>query len=211
MNFEQLGITGLWRPAKTASGGLLVMLHGRGDSAAGLVDLHEELAPPGVSSLFLNAPDSYYGGYSWYDLPPDQGPGIMRSRVLLDHVFDGLARQGYPPESCVLFGFSQGCLMTLEFGARYAHKLAGYVGVSGYCYDEKILSKEVPPEIMKANWLVTHGTADDVLPVEHTRAQMKALKAAGFNIDYREYAKGHTIDQRSELPYLKEWLAARFR
>ncbi len=217
MNLEKLGVTGLWREAKASAvragartGGLLVVLHGRGDSAEGLVDLHDVLAPPGVSSLFLNAPDLYYGGYSWYDLPPNQLPGIKRSRALLEQVFAGIARQGYAPENTVLFGFSQGCLMTLEFGARYPHRLAGYVGVSGYCYDEKQLIADAVPEIVKADWLITHGTTDDVLPVETSRGQMKALIAAGFTMDYREYAKGHTIDPRAELPYLREWIGRRF-
>ena len=52
-------------------------------------------------------------------------------------------------------------------------------------------------------------TADEVLPVEATRAQMKFLNEGGFKIDYREYRKSHTIDLRRELREIREWIQAR--
>src|SRR5262249_55855801 len=159
----------------------------------------ESLDLPQLNVLLFNAPDPYYFGYSWYDLPPNQGPGIQRSRALLEKAFAEIHRQGYPPEKCILMGFSQGCLMTLEFGARYPHRLAGYLGISGYCFDadKLLLEKHAAPS--SGSWLITHGTRDEVLDVERTRQQMKTLREAGMPIDYREYDKEHTLDPVREL------------
>ncbi len=185
---------------------LLVLMHGRGDSAEGWRFFQKELGIPSLSVLLLNAPDPYSTGFSWYDLPPNQLPGIQRSSKLLDSVLTDIHRQGYPPERCILAGFSQGCMMSLEFGGRYPKRLAGYLGISGYCYDTEALLRESTPEVRSGKWLITHGTEDDVLPIDRTRAQVAELKRGGFQIDYREYWKSHTIDPIRELSEIRAWL-----
>jgi len=188
----------------------MIVLHGRGDSPEGFASFPSELAIPELSYLMLQAPDPYYDGYSWYELPPNQLPGILRSRKLLAEVFEEIGREGFKPEQCFLLGFSQGCLMTLEFGSRFPHLLRGYIGISGYCYDVEALLKEAVPEnIHQGDWLITHGTMDDVLPIEKTREQMKELMARGFKMEYHEYKKSHTIDPKNELPMLREWIKAK--
>lgn len=188
---------------------LMIVLHGRGDSPAGFEWLPPTLNIPELSYLMLQAPDEYYGGYSWYDLDPNQLPGILRSRELLEQTFAQLIRAGYQHDRIFLFGFSQGCLMTLEFGSRYPHRLAGYIGMSGYCYDPEALIREASPIALQGKWLITHGTQDDVLPVERTREQMKFLQANGFPLTYQEYEKVHTIDDTKEMPDLRRWVLER--
>jgi len=201
-----------WHFSKLERQALMVVLHGRGDSPAGFAWLPEELNIPELSYLMLQAPDPYFDGFSWYDLPPNQLPGILRSRKLLAEVFEAIEKEGFKPEQCFLFGFSQGCLMTLEFGSRFPHRLKGYIGISGYCYDVETLLKEAIPEnIHEGNWLITHGTQDDVLPIEKTREQMKELMARGFKMEYLEYKKSHALDPRHELPKIREWVQARLK
>jgi len=53
---------------------LLIMLHGLGDSIAGYGWMPEALNLPWLNYLLVNAPDSYYGGYSWYDFAGDMAP-----------------------------------------------------------------------------------------------------------------------------------------
>lgn len=215
IDIGKTGLRSIWQPAlgnpslPLSEQFLLVVLHGRGDSAEGFEDLLPELGLPGLNALLLNAPDPYYTGYSWYELPPHQLPGIRRSRATLEKVFEEIGKQGFPAQRCFMLGFSQGCLMTLEFGSRYSRRLGGYVGISGYCYDESAIIQECVPANREGNWLVTHGTLDSVLPVERTRKQIEELKKAGFKVDYQEYPKDHTIDPGVELPYIREWLRAR--
>lgn len=215
MDLKLLPLQATFTPALTptapAARQLMVVLHGRGDSPAGWDFLPEALAIPTLDYLLLQAPESYYDGWSWYDHPPHQLPGVLRSRALLSETFEQVWRQGYAPERTLLFGFSQGCLMTLEFGSRYRYRLAGYVGISGYALDPEAIVREALPANREAPWLVTHGTRDDVLPVERTRAQMEQLQAAGFKLEYREYAKTHTIDELDEIAYLRKWVRERLR
>ena len=178
----------------TTNGKLVVVLHGRGDSSAGFHWMPNTLALPGVSWLLVNAPDDWYGGFSWYDMPPHHGAGVERSRALLDQLFDEVFAQGFAPENTVLFGFSQGCLMTLDWGGRTPLPLAGCIGVSGYCYQPAVLGNELSDAAKNRPWLVTHGFQDEVLPYDVTAEQVAELQAAGLPLDFRSYNKTHTID-----------------
>jgi phospholipase/carboxylesterase len=205
----ELPLDHVWLRAPQPARRLMVVLHGLGDSAEGFLWIQEALAIDSMDYLLLNAPAPYYMGFSWYDLPPHQAPGIARSRKVLNEVFTEIQNDGYLSERTFLFGFSQGCLMTLEFGSRYSRPLAGYIGVSGYSTDPEALLREMNPDVNNGNWLVTHGTDDEVLPVAITRAQMRLFNERGFRIDYREYMKAHTIDVRRELPDIRDWLRHR--
>ena len=183
----------LARP-KNPSGKLVVVLHGRGDSSAGFHWMPGTVAIPGATWLLVNAPDPWYGGFSWYGMPPHHGPGVERSRELLDKLFEEINANGFKDEDTVLFGFSQGCLLTLEWGGRTPRALAGCIGVSGYCYDTDALGQELSEAARSRPWLVTHGHQDEVLPFETTASQIRELQEAGLPVDFRSYAKTHTID-----------------
>src|ERR1700743_3886383 len=95
---------------------IFIMLHGLGDSAAGCRWLPPALDLPWMNYLLVNAPDEYYGGFSWYDYAGDQRTGGLRSRKLLFEFLDAQRAAGFPTDQTILSGFSQGCLMTLDVG-----------------------------------------------------------------------------------------------
>jgi phospholipase/carboxylesterase len=204
----KLPLSHVWLPAKTPSDQLMVVLHGLGDSARGFLWLQEALEIDSINYLLLNAPETYYSGYRWYDIE-DPLSGIVRSRNILTEVFADLAREEYPPEKTALLGFSQGCLMTLEFGARHSDRLAAYVGISGYSINPRNLLRDLNPKVNHGDWLITHGTEDEILPVETTRSQIQTLRDGGFMIDYREYPKTHTLDLEHELSDIRDWISRR--
>ena len=89
---------------------------------------------------------------------------MRRSRKLLFALLDELRAKGYPSEQTTFGGFSQGCLMSIEVGLRYPHRLAGIVGISGYICEPEKLVEELSPVAMQQRLLITHGTFDDVVP-----------------------------------------------
>src|SRR6266478_6253547 len=95
---------------------LLIMLHGLGDSMEGFRWLPQALSLPWLNYLLVNAPDEYYGGYSWYDFAGDIAPGVERSSRLLLQLLEDQRAKGFASEQTILGGFSQGCLMSLEVG-----------------------------------------------------------------------------------------------
>jgi phospholipase/carboxylesterase len=187
---------------------LMVALHGLGDSTAGYRWLPSAMRLPWMNYLLVNAPDAYYGGFSWYDFTGNDTKGIQRSRELLFEVLDTQRGNGFPTEKTVLFGFSQGCLMTVEVGFRYPHRFAGLVGISGYVHEPKKLLAELSPVAKSQRMLFTHGTQDPMIPFADVREQVKVLNAAGLRIQWREFIKGHTIAGEEEISVIREFVQA---
>ena len=187
---------------------LMVMLHGLGDSIEGYRWLPEAMGLPWLNYLLVNAPDEYYGGYSWYDFAHDPLPGITRSRELLFQLLDSSRAQGFPTEQTTLGGFSQGCLMSLEVGLRYPHQLAGILGISGYVSQPDKLLRELPPTAKQQRLLITHGTLDPIVPFARTREHVNLLKAAGLKVEWHEFVKAHTIAGEDELEVIRHFVRA---
>lgn len=203
-------VTGFIPAAEKDSRRLMVVLHGLGDSMEGYRWLPPALDLPWLNYLLINAPDGYYTGYSWYDFQGDPKPGVKRSRELLFNQLDDLRAKDFPTGQTILFGFSQGCLMTLETGLRYPHRLAGLIGISGYVHEPEQLLKELAPCAKEQRILVTHGTSDPLIPFQQVKKQMLQLKDAGLQLDWREFHKAHTIAGDEELDVIRNFVAASY-
>jgi len=185
----------------------MVILHGLGDSLDGWRWFPEVMHLPWLNYLLVNAPDEYYGGYSWFDLN-DMSPGVHSSRKLLLDLLDDLRAKGVRAEQITLGGFSQGCLMAVDVGLRYPHKLAGIVGISGWVYDTEKLLQELSSVARQQRLLMTHGTGDPMVPITKVRPQIPVLKAAGLSVEWREFNKVHTIAGEEEISVIREFVRA---
>ena len=193
--------------ASIEGGRLLIVLHGLGDSMDGYRFLPQVLGIPGLSYLLVNAPDPYYTGYSWYDIMGDQKPGVIRSRELLVRLLDDLIAQGWNAENIGLFGFSQGCVMSLDLALRYPRKFGCVVGVSGYVALMEEYPKELSAIAREQKILVTHGSLDTLVPSKAAKVQLDKLRSMGVSIEWKEYRKEHTIDPNEEIPLIQSFIA----
>ncbi|MCD6338608.1 MAG: serine esterase [Verrucomicrobia bacterium] len=189
---------------------LLVVLHGLGDSVEGYRWMPREMGLPWLNYLLVNAPDEYYGGYSWYDIYEDPDPGVQRSRRLLFELLDKLPERDFPHEQVMMFGFSQGCVLTIETAARYPRRLAGFVGVSGYVHGAEELIRELSPVAREQRILMTHGTRDPLIPIAPVRVQVERLRNAGMQIEWREFTKAHEIAGWEELELIRQFIGRCF-
>jgi phospholipase/carboxylesterase len=190
---------------------LLIALHGLGDSMAGYTWVPEVLGNPNLNVLLVNAPDAYYTGFAWYDFgnePAIAAPGIERSYRLLESLLNSTAEKGFPTDRTVLFGFSQGCLMSTETAVRYPHRLAGVIGISGYIHEVHRLVKLASPVAREQRFLITHGTEDPLIPLADAQKDFDTLKAAGFQIDFHAFPKAHTIIE-PEIPLIRAFVSER--
>ena len=185
----------------------MLVMHGLGDSMEGYRWLPDALGLPWLGYVLVNAPDDYHGGYSWYDFMDDPAPGIARSRREVFELLDAQRAEGVPAGQLFVFGFSQGCLMPLEVGMRYPHRLAGLVGVSGYVHEPERAVRELSPVATAQKFLVTLGSYDPLLPAERVKGQLNLLKKdGGLDLRWHELAKEHTIAGEAELAIIREFL-----
>lgn len=187
---------------------LIVVLHGLGDSLHGFSFLPQALKLPEFSYLMLNAPDDYYGGFSWYDFGgqgnPVSHPGITRSRELLLNLIGELKGQGMEATDIHLFGFSQGCLMAVDVGLRCPEMLGGICGVSGYVGFPEEYPQKFSPAARRQRILITHGVQDMTVPFGPAAEQFAELQKQGIPLEFKVYDKGHTM-LPEEIEDIREW------
>jgi phospholipase/carboxylesterase len=189
---------------------LMIMLHGLGDSIEGYRWWPEAMGLPWMNYLLVNAPDEYYGGYSWFDIN-DQAPGVLRSRKLLFGLLDDLRAKNFPAGQITLGGFSQGCLMSVETGLHYPHRLAGIVGISGWVFEIEKLLRDLTPVARSQRLFLSHGHFDPLLPFAEAKTQAQQLKAAGLDVTWREYPKEHTLHGVEEIDDIRAFVQAGYQ
>ena len=187
---------------------LMVMLHGLGDSIEGYRWLPEVMSLPWLNYVLVNAPDDYYGGFSWFDFTGDIVPGVKRSRTLLFELLDHLRTEGFPTDQTTFGGFSQGSLMAVEVGLRYPHLLAGVVGISGFICEPEKLVRELSPVATQQRLLITHGTLDPMISFARSREQVEFLQTVGLRVEWHEFVKPHTIAGEQEMSVIRQFVRA---
>lgn len=109
----------------------MVLVHGRGGTAAGMLDFAAGL---GLTDVALVAPQA--AGNTWYPqsfLAPLglNQPGLDSGLAAIARALAALVAGGLAPERVVLMGFSQGACLMLEFAARHARRYGGIAALSG--------------------------------------------------------------------------------
>jgi phospholipase/carboxylesterase len=178
----------------------VVFLHGYGANGADLLGLADPLAEHLPDTLFVapDAPESCAGapfGYQWFPIPWIDGSseeeaarGMQAAAADLNAFLDALlVDEDLLPEQMVLFGFSQGTMMSLHVAPRREDPLAGIVAFSG-----RLLQPEVLPDetVSRMPVLLVHGDADDVVPVQSLPQAAQALQDAGFTDVFAHIMKG---------------------
>ena len=205
--------------AEPGSRALMLVLHGLGDSLDGWRWLPGELGLPWMNYLLVNAPKVYFDGYSWFDLTIPRFPGeplsvsggdIDSARGQLHALLDAHRAEGWQSEQTTLLGFSQGCLMAIEAGLRYPHRLAAVVGISGWVHSPAALLAERGPQAAAVPVLVTHGTEDTVVPIEKSEPGVRQLQAGGLDVAWQVFEKAHTVAGRAEVGFIRRFLEAAY-
>jgi phospholipase/carboxylesterase len=91
------------------------------------------------------------------------------------------------PEQVVLFGFSQGTMMSLYAAPRREDPVAGIVAFSGRMLSPETLAEET---VSRMPVLLVHGDQDDMVPPQSLPQAAEALQEAGFKEVYAHVMKG---------------------
>jgi len=179
---------------------VVVFVHGYGANGADLLGLAEPLAEHLPDTLFV-APDApenipgYPGGYQWFPIPWIDGSseeeamnGLANASADLNAFLDALlVDEDLLPEQLVLFGFSQGSMISLHVAPRREDEIAGIVAFSGRLLHPEALADEV---VVRPPVLLVHGDRDDVVPPQSLPQAAEALEAAGFKEVYAHIMEG---------------------
>jgi phospholipase/carboxylesterase len=194
---------------------LLILLHGYGSNEQDLFSFAEEL-PENLLIVSARAPyEMGMGGYAWYAINFDDNNGkfsdLDQARTSIEKIAEFIdeIKQKYNTntDKTFLLGFSQGAILSYALSFLYPNKVNNVIALSGYINEELLPNKTTDLNI-KTSYYISHGTVDQVLPVDWARKAPKILD--GFNLEnmYSEYPVGHGVAPQNFYSF-KNWIEER--
>jgi phospholipase/carboxylesterase len=192
---------------------LLLLLHGYGSNEEDLFSFASEL-PDEYYVVSVRAPyELGYGSYAWYAINFDADenkfsdiPQAQKSRDLISDFIDELgANYAIDLAKVTLIGFSQGTILSYAIALSYPQKIQRVVAMSGYLNTEIATANFDKNELKHLKIFASHGTVDQVVPIDWARKAAPVLTKLGIEVVYKEYPIGHGVSPQNFYDF-KNWL-----
>ncbi len=200
----------------TKNAPLLIMMHGYGSDENDLFSFANELS----EELFIISVKAPYPmqpyGNAWYAINFDADKGkwndneqAKASRDLIAKFIDEVI-EAYPinKDNISLLGFSQGSILSYAVALNYPEKVKNIVALSGYV-NHDILPKDIKEkEYSNLDFYCSHGSVDQVIPVDWARQTQPFLNSLQIKNVYAEFPVGHGVAPQNFHEF-KDWLSKR--
>jgi len=194
---------------------LLLMLHGYGSDENDLFSFADELNDRFLV-VSVRAPRRLpWGGNAWYDInftgdqdrfgDPEQALASMQ--MVVELIED--LKQKFDTAKTILFGFSQGAILSYALSLHHPDLIDKALTLSGYIFSD-IMPKRLDLDQTKhLEFFVSHGLQDDVIPVDWARTAHNWLDEHQLQNEYHEYSMGHGINPAC-FQDMMNWIAKRY-
>ncbi|WP_298137488.1 alpha/beta fold hydrolase [Flavobacterium sp.] len=192
---------------------LLLLLHGYGSNEEDLFSFASEL-PEEYYVISARAPyDMMYGSYAWYAINfdadenkfSDIGQAKTSRDLIANFIDEVVSSYAIDANKVTLIGFSQGCILSYAVAVSYPEKVQRVVAMSGYFNEEIATENFKDNDISKLKIFASHGSVDQVVPVDWARNSIPKIKHLGVDIVYKEYPIGHGVSPQNFYDF-KNWL-----
>lgn len=192
---------------------VLIMLHGYGSDENDLFSFASEL-PEELYIISAKAPYQLQPyGNAWYAIHFDAPQGkwsdteqALESRETIAKFIDEVC-DTYPinRDNVTLLGFSQGTILGLATALTYPEKVKNVIALSGYLNHDLLPQDINTKDYTHLNIYVSHGSVDQVIPVDWARQTAPFLKQLNINYKYSEFSVGHGVAPQNFFEF-KTWL-----
>jgi len=194
-------------PSPESAKAAVILVHGRGASAADILSLREDLRLAGFAYL---APEA--AGYTWYPnsfLAPvaQNQPWLNSALSLLEQTVEYVMKAGISRERVALLGFSQGACLATEFVARNAARYGALIAFTGGLIGPPGTRFSYPGDLSGTPCFLGAGDPDPHVPWQRVEESASVLSALHGVVTLRRYpGLAHTIN-RDEIEQAKELLS----
>lgn len=192
---------------------LVVLLHGRGSDRHDLLQLAPHLAPGAVvvtpEAPHPGMPWGYGPGWAWYrflggSLPEPQSFEASQ-QALAEFLAAIPGKLPVRTGPLVLGGFSQGGTMSVGYALRNPGAVPMVLCMSGFLAEHPTV-RATPETVRGTRFFWGHGTMDPSIPFAQGEQGRAALRAAGADLEARDYPIGHGISP-DEAADIRDWIA----
>lgn len=179
----------------------LIMVHGRGARARGMVGLAEAIVDDALV-LAPQAEDRTWYPNSFMDPVETNQPWLDGALGKLDTCLAQTEEDGFAPDDVSVIGFSQGACLGTEWTARRDPGIQLVAGLSGGLIGDEIDETQYEDDFSETQLFLGCSDVDPHIPVERVDATAEVFMNRGATADQRIYeGMGHTIndDERQRL------------
>jgi phospholipase/carboxylesterase len=173
---------------------VMILLHGRGSSAADILSLTHYLS---IENSHLLAPEAT--GHSWYPnsfLAPTKSnePWLSSALELVHGLIDELLTEGKTSDQIYILGFSQGACLALESAATKARRYGGVIAFTGGLIGEVVDSGRYEGDFAGTPVFIGNSDRDPHVPLVRSRESQQVLSRMGAAVTLKVFpSMGHTI------------------
>jgi predicted esterase len=183
------------RPLAEATGAM-ILVHGRGATAASILQLSSELAHPELSYLAPQAAGNSWYPYSFLAPIAQNQPGLDSGLARLADLVAEVTAAGIPAERLILAGFSQGACLSAEFVARNPRRYGGLLIFSGGVIGPPGMARDDKGDLAGTPVFIGCSDVDAHIPLARVQETSTIMRALGGNVTERIYpGMPHTIIQ----------------
>ena len=173
----------------------MILIHGRGDSASGILGLVDELDAPDVCWLAPEAAFNTWYPYSFLSPLPQNQPGLDSGLNVIARLVQSVEDAGVDITRVGLMGFSQGACLAQEFAARHARRYAAIIGLSGGLIGPPGTPREYPGGFDGTPVFLGCSDIDPHIPLSRVNESADVFRRMGAKVDERIYPRmGHTVN-----------------
>ncbi len=189
----------------------MILLHGRGGTAEGILTLVPPLNRPDYAYLAPQAAANSWYPYSFLAPLAQNEPGLSSGLRVLSDLVEELAAASVPPGRIVLLGFSQGGCLAVEFAARNARKYAGVIGLSGGLIGPDETPRDYRGSLAETPVFLGCSDVDPHIPLQRVYETDRVLTALDGDVTVRIYpGMGHTVND-DEIEFVRGFLSGATR
>jgi predicted esterase len=194
----------------------MILIHGRGASAASILQLADEFAQEDIAYLAPQAAGNTWYPYSFL-APIDQNePGLSSGLQAIEDVRHQIESTGIPSDRTIVLGFSQGACLGLEYVARNPRRYGGVVAFSGGLIGTGKRVDAAPPDDKHFEYngsldgtpvFLGCSDIDSHIPIRRVQHSAEIMEGLEGTVTTRVYeGMGHTINE-DELAFVRSLLA----
>lgn len=172
----------------------IVLVHGRGGDAEGMLDLGLAVATDDVALIALRAMHNTWYPERFMAPIPNNEPWLTSALLAVEQGIAMATGAGIPLSRIMLIGFSQGACLSLEFVARNATRYGAVAGLSGGLIGPDGTPRDYAGSLSDTPVFMGCSDIDSHIPVERVRETATILQQLGGKVDARIYGgMGHVI------------------
>lgn len=182
----------------------MILIHGRGDSARGILGLAQVFRSENMAFVAPEARHNVWYPHSFMAPVELNEPWLSSALAAVGATLKQVVDAGIPLERVILLGFSQGACLASEFAARNPARYGGVVALSGGLIGEELDESRYPGQLDDTPAFFGCSDVDPHIPVQRVRESSMVFRRLGATVVERIYPNfGHQVNQ-DEVDWIQD-------